>query len=150
MFFSCFGSEMKAKLLTGDLDSHLLVRLLAYMHPLMISDLSYNWSLPHTLHTCRAFFFFSPLTHWLHYIACGILAPWPGIKPAPLVLEGQSPNHWIEREVPQKKFWIIFYTHIYFFILIMLLLITTAMSNTITSLLCAKRYTYLTLRGTWR
>ena len=37
--------------------------------------------------------------------ACGILAPWPGIKPAPPALEVQSLNHQTTREVP-KIHWI--------------------------------------------
>ena len=39
---------------------------------------------------------------------CGILLPWPGIEPVPLVLEAQSLNHWTIREVPQnglRWFW---------------------------------------------
>ena len=32
--------------------------------------------------------------------ACGILAPWPGIEPAPPELEGEVFNHWTAREVP--------------------------------------------------
>ena len=37
---------------------------------------------------------------WLHRVACGILVPQPGIKPAPPAVEAQSLNHWITREVP--------------------------------------------------
>ena len=40
------------------------------------------------------FFFF-----WL-YAACGISVPQPGIKPASLASELQSPSHWTPREVP--------------------------------------------------
>ena len=40
---------------------------------------------------------------WPHCMACGILVPWPGIKPAPLALEAQSLNHWTTREVPLLK-----------------------------------------------
>ena len=36
----------------------------------------------------------------LHSAACGILLPWPGIKPMPPALSVQSLNHWITREVP--------------------------------------------------
>ena len=32
-------------------------------------------------------------------MACGILVPWPEIKPTPLVLEVQSLNHWTTQEV---------------------------------------------------
>ena len=35
----------------------------------------------------------------LHYLARGILAPQPGIKPMPSVLEAQNLNHWTTREV---------------------------------------------------
>ena len=31
--------------------------------------------------------------------ACGILFPWPGIKPEPSVLEAES-YHWTAKEVP--------------------------------------------------
>ena len=36
---------------------------------------------------------------WPHRVACGILVPWPGIKPRPPAVEAQSPNHGIAREV---------------------------------------------------
>ena len=42
------------------------------------------------------FFFF-----WLHHMACGIVVPWPVIKPASPVVEAWSLNHWTTREVPQ-------------------------------------------------
>ena len=35
-----------------------------------------------------------------HSVACRILVPQPRIKPSPLALEVQSPNHWITREFP--------------------------------------------------
>ena len=35
-------------------------------------------------------------------MACGILVPWPGVKPTPLALEEWSLNHWTSREVPQQ------------------------------------------------
>ena len=34
---------------------------------------------------------------WLHCVACGILVPWPRIKPGPSTGRTQSPNHWITR-----------------------------------------------------
>ena len=34
-------------------------------------------------------------------VACGILFPQPGIKPASPALEVQSLNHWTTREVPR-------------------------------------------------
>ena len=37
------------------------------------------------------------------HLACGILAPWPGIEPAPPTLKGEVLNHWTTREVPQIK-----------------------------------------------
>ena len=40
----------------------------------------------------------------LHSAACGILLPWPGIKPMPPALSVQSLNHWITREVPGRVF----------------------------------------------
>ena len=40
------------------------------------------------------FFFFLAL------LSCGILVPWPGIKPEPLAVEAWSPNHWTAREFP--------------------------------------------------
>ena len=38
------------------------------------------------------FFFFN---FWTHFMACGILVPWPGIKPAPSSVEFQSYNPWL-------------------------------------------------------
>ena len=43
--------------------------------------------------TWGAFFFF---------FACGILAPWPGIKPVFTALEEYTLNHWTVREIPQE------------------------------------------------
>ena len=40
------------------------------------------------------------LSFWLHWVACGILLPWPGIKPMPLAVEARTPNHWTTREGP--------------------------------------------------
>ena len=34
------------------------------------------------------------------HMACGILVPQPGIKPASRALEAQSLNHWTAGEVP--------------------------------------------------
>ena len=44
-------------------------------------------------------FFFS-VFFWPHCMACGVLVPPPGIKPAPPALEAQNLNHWTAREVP--------------------------------------------------
>ena len=38
-------------------------------------------------------------------MACGILVPWPGIKPVPPAMEAQSLNHWTDREVPLMQSW---------------------------------------------
>ena len=44
------------------------------------------------------------LSIWLHYVACGILVPRPGIKPTPPALEAWSLNHWTTREVLNSAF----------------------------------------------
>ena len=44
--------------------------------------------------SCFCVFFF-----WLCCVACGILVPWPGIKPMPPTVESESLNHWIARDV---------------------------------------------------
>ena len=41
------------------------------------------------------YFYFQP-----HCAASGTLVPWPGIKPMPSTLGGQSPNHWTNSKVP--------------------------------------------------
>ena len=50
------------------------------------------------LFCCFRFFF---VIFWLLSVACGILVPWTGIKPAPPALEAQSLNHWTARGVPR-------------------------------------------------
>ena len=42
-----------------------------------------------------------------HYMACGILVPWPGIKSRPVAVKAPSPNHWTTSESPR----IILYCH---------------------------------------
>ena len=42
---------------------------------------------------------------WPHHVACGILAPWPGIEPVPPGLEAQNLNHCTIRWDP---FWVYF------------------------------------------
>ena len=37
---------------------------------------------------------------WSYCLVCGLLAPWPGIKPVTPALEAQSFNHWTSKEVP--------------------------------------------------
>ena len=54
-------------------------------------------------------FFFSP---WLHYRACGILAPWSGIEPIPPALEMQDLTNWTSREISTKIFLIILLFHL--------------------------------------
>ena len=41
---------------------------------------------------------------------CGILAPWPGIEPAPPALEGET-NHWTTREVLPDVFYVYLVKH---------------------------------------
>jgi len=38
------------------------------------------------------------LIFWLHYVACGILAPQPGITPVLLALRVWSLDHWTARK----------------------------------------------------
>jgi len=33
-------------------------------------------------------------------VACGLLAPWPGVTPTPLALEAQSFNQWTTKRIP--------------------------------------------------
>ena len=40
---------------------------------------------------------------WLSGVACGILAPWPGIEPGPPAVEVQNPNLWTQ-EFPGLAF----------------------------------------------
>ena len=37
-----------------------------------------------------------------HRAACGVSAPWPGIKPMPSEVEAWSRNHWTNRELPHS------------------------------------------------
>ena len=37
------------------------------------------------------------------HVACGILVPWPGIRPASPPLEASSHNHWTTRDIPRRK-----------------------------------------------
>ena len=48
------------------------------------------------LGTLDIFFFF----FWPQWVACGILLPWPGIKPLPSAVKAQSSNHWTDSEFP--------------------------------------------------
>ena len=65
-----------------------------------------NKELPATL--------FFKIYFWPHHAACGILAPCPGIEPAPSALEAQSLNHWTTREVPLLSLSVVFPSHIAF------------------------------------
>ena len=51
-------------------------------------------------------------------MACGILVPQPGIKPAPPAGEVRSLNHWTTREVPENGFFV-FYKFIYLFLAVL-------------------------------
>ena len=48
------------------------------------------------------FFIIIKKNFWPHRVACGLLAPWPGIQPMPSALEVQNLNHRNTREVPQS------------------------------------------------
>ena len=50
------------------------------------------------LSTQQVFCFF-----WLCSVACGILVPWPGIRPVSPEMEMWNRNHWTTRIVPQQK-----------------------------------------------
>ena len=41
----------------------------------------------------------------LYHVACGFLAPRPGIEPMPAAVEVQSPNCWTARASPRGPFW---------------------------------------------
>ena len=41
---------------------------------------------------------------WLCHGACGILVPWPGIKPESSVAKAESLNHCTTREFPESRF----------------------------------------------
>ena len=59
------------------------------------------WSNIFFTHSIIFFFFF-----WPHWMACGILVPWPGVKSAPPAVEAWCPNHWTTREFPIKEIFI--------------------------------------------
>ena len=50
--------------------------------------------------------FFFNLKKCFDHIACGILVPWPGIEPVPVLpaLGVWSLNHWTTREIPADSF----------------------------------------------
>ena len=41
---------------------------------------------------------YAPFFFLLHHLVCGFLAPWPGIKPRPVVVKAWSPDHWTTKE----------------------------------------------------
>ena len=47
------------------------------------------------------YFFKNYFIFWPCHMACGILVPQPGIKPAPPAVGVRSPNCWTTREVPK-------------------------------------------------
>ena len=49
------------------------------------------------------FFIFYLFIFWLHFTACGILVPWPGIEPGPTAVKAPSLNHWTAREIPRTS-----------------------------------------------
>ena len=51
------------------------------------------------------FFFVIKKMFWPHSMACGTLAPGPGIKPVPPALESGSLNQWTTREVQKWVLW---------------------------------------------
>ena len=55
----------------------------------------YTHTHTHTYIYIYIYFFFFSCT-----VVCGILVPWPGIRPVPPALEAWSLNHWTAREVP--------------------------------------------------
>ena len=70
------------------------------------SSFFFNWcelflkSLQNLLQYCFCFMF------WVFGCeACGILAPWPGIKPAPPALEDEVSTCWTTRAVPRRPKW---------------------------------------------
>ena len=46
---------------------------------------------------------FFPLVFWLHWAACRILVPQPGIEPEPPLVQVWGLNHWTAREVPKTS-----------------------------------------------
>ena len=49
-------------------------------------------------------FFFFPFSFFslFGHTAFRILVPQPGIEPEPPAVEGPSPNHWADQELPEK------------------------------------------------
>ena len=76
---------------------HLPSVVWGWWHKSFFSFLKTLNCIQHILFIFKNFLF---LCFWPHFTACGILAPWPEIKPIPPALEAQSLNHWTAREVP--------------------------------------------------
>ena len=49
-------------------------------------------------------YFFSFFNWGRHYAGCGIIVPWPGIEPIPLLVKTRSPNHLTATEVYTETF----------------------------------------------
>ena len=77
--------------------------LLIILHLNLLQDIGYNlcavlrWYI--SLRFKKIFCILFIIIFWPHHMACGILVPWPGIKPVPPAVEAQSTNHWSTREV---------------------------------------------------
>ena len=68
-----------------------------------------------TLSFCFFFFFL------FGCMACRLLVPWPGIKPAPSAADTQSFNHWTAKEVP---------IHSVFYVTVVVCIISNKIRNT--------------------
>ena len=72
------------------------------------------------LSLCWNFMYFSICLFSLSFFGCatwlaGILVPWPGIEPRPLVVRAGSPNHWTAREFPLCFVFAFFPSFFFFF-----------------------------------
>ena len=59
----------------------------------------FKTSHPSDLLKTGCFFFFGEF--WPCHMACGVLAPQPGIELTTLAVTSWSPNHWTKREFPK-------------------------------------------------
>ena len=92
---SCF-SLATFKILSLIFDSFLIIRCLGWgLFRFILFGVFWASQIHFFSQIRKAFFFFLQC-----HLACGILVPWPGIKPTPPALEAQSLNHWTNREVP--------------------------------------------------
>ena len=77
-------------------------RLLCLKDPFLVHSSPQYWALQSRPVWVSFFFniyFYYLFIIWLHCVACGILAPCPGIQLWPPELKAWSPNHWPAREV---------------------------------------------------